>query len=152
MENNMGMLCYFCIKVALAKSEMLKKLKAHSHLLYKTGMFLSFLCLIHCLATPILLTTLPFIAKDWISHTTEVYLVAGSLIIAIYLLTKDHRVHNNIYPLFLLLISIFFNGIGLFILPEKFETPTIILGSLIMASAYLLNWKLHSKICSNHSH
>jgi hypothetical protein len=131
---------------------MLKKLKRHSHLLYKTGMFLSFLCLIHCLATPILLTALPFIAKDFISHTTEIYLILGSIGIGIYLLSRDYQVHKNKTPLLLLVLASSSHFLGLMIVAEHLELPFIILGSLLLSGSYILNWRLHSKICTEHHH
>lgn len=131
---------------------MLKRLKKHSHLLHKTGMVLSFLCLIHCLSMPIILTALPFLAKGYISHTTEIILVGGSLIIAIFLLQKDYKVHHKSAPFILLFSAVISQGIGFFIVNEQQETMFVIIGSLLMASAYLLNWNLHQKTCSNHVH
>jgi MerC mercury resistance protein len=131
---------------------MLKRLKRHSHLLHKTGMFLSVICLIHCLATPIIITVLPFIAEGWISHNTEIALVLISTLIALYLMLKDYKIHGNLIPLLVLIVAFSLQIIGLFIVQPMFETVFLILGSLNMAIAYFVNWRLHKKVCHNHGH
>jgi MerC mercury resistance protein len=131
---------------------MLERIKRHSHLLHKTGMFLSILCLVHCLATPVILTFLPFIAKGWISHTTELYLVGASLIIAVLLMSRDYKAHGSPRPLCFLAISFLINLLGLFFVSEASETLFVVLGSFAMAWAYFTNWKLHRKVCTNPAH
>jgi hypothetical protein len=131
---------------------MLKKIRKHSHLLHKTGMTLSFLCLIHCLAMPFIITLLPLVAKGFMNHTLEIFLVAGSFVIAVLLLTKDYKIHHKITPLLLLLIASILQYIGLFIVIQKQESMFIISGSILMAISYLTNWNMHQKMCSNHEH
>jgi drug/metabolite transporter (DMT)-like permease len=131
---------------------MLRKIRKHSHLLHKTGMTLSFLCLIHCLAMPFIITLLPLVAKGFMNHTLEIFLVAGSFVIAVLLLTKDYKIHHKITPLLLLLIASILQYIGLFIVIQKQESMFIISGSILMAISYLTNWNMHQKMCSNHEH
>lgn len=131
---------------------MLKKIRKHSHLLHKTGMTLSFLCLIHCLAMPFIITLLPLVAKGFMNHTLEIFLVAGSFVIAVLLLTKDYRIHHKITPLLLLLGASILQYIGLFVVIQKQESMFVISGSILMAISYLSNWNLHQKMCSNHRH
>ncbi len=132
--------------------KMLKRIRRHSHLLHKTGMTLSFLCLIHCLAMPFIITLLPLVAEGFLNHTLEVALVISSLIIAVLLLTKDYKVHHKITPLLLLFSAGILQYIGLFVVNEKQESLYVICGSILMALSYLINWNMHQKTCSNHSH
>ncbi|MCP9756541.1 MerC domain-containing protein [Lacihabitans sp. CCS-44] len=131
---------------------MLKKIRKHSHLLHKTGMTLSFLCLIHCLAMPFIITLLPLVAKGFMNHTLEIFLVAGSFVIAVLLLTKDYRIHRKTTPLLLLFGASILQYIGLFVVIQKQESMFVISGSILMAISYLSNWNLHQKMCSNHRH
>lgn len=131
---------------------MLKRIRKHSHLLHKTGMTLSFLCLIHCLSMPFIITLLPIVAKGFLNHTLEIMLVVGSFVLAVMLLTKDYKVHHKISPLLLLISSSVLQYIGLFVVNESQESLYVISGSVLMAIAYLTNWNMHQKTCSNHEH
>jgi drug/metabolite transporter (DMT)-like permease len=131
---------------------MLKRIRKHSHLLHKTGMTLSFLCLIHCLSMPFIITLLPIVAEGFLNHTLEIMLVVGSFVLAVLLLTKDYKAHHKISPLLLLISSSVLQYIGLFVVNESQESIYVISGSVLMAIAYLTNWNMHQKTCSNHEH
>jgi hypothetical protein len=131
---------------------MLKRIRKHSHLLHKTGMTLSFLCLIHCLSMPFIITLLPIVAEGFLNHTLEILLVVGSFVLAVLLLTKDYKVHHKISPLLLLFGASILQYIGLFVVNESQESMYVISGSVLMAIAYLTNWNMHQKTCSNHKH
>jgi hypothetical protein len=132
--------------------KMLKRIRKHSHLLHKTGMTLSFLCLIHCLSMPFIITLLPIVAGGFLNHTLEIILVAGSFVLAILLLTKDYKVHRKSSPLLLLIGAGVLQYFGLFVVNESQESLYVIAGSVLMAIAYLTNWNMHQKTCSNHEH
>jgi hypothetical protein len=131
---------------------MLKRIRKHSHLLHKTCMTLSLLCLVHCLAMPFVITLLPLVAEGFLNHTLEIVLVISSLIIAVLLLTKDYKIHHKLTPLILLLSAAILQYIGLFVVNEKHESLYVICGSILMAISYIINWNMHQKTCSNHSH
>jgi hypothetical protein len=131
---------------------MLKRIRKHSHLLHKTGMTLSFLCLIHCLSMPFVITLLPIVAEGFLNHTLEILLVVGSFVLAVLLLIKDYKVHHKISPLLLLFGASILQYIGLFVVNESQESMYVISGSILMAIAYLTNWNMHQKTCSNHEH
>jgi hypothetical protein len=142
----------FAALLHLLLGKMLKRIRKHSHLLHKTGMTLSFLCLIHCLSMPFIITILPLVAEGFLNHTLEIILVVGSILIAVLLLTKDYKIHHKTTPLILLLGASILQYIGLFVVIEKQESMFVISGSILMAISYLTNWNMHQKTCSNHSH
>jgi prepilin signal peptidase PulO-like enzyme (type II secretory pathway) len=113
---------------------------------------LSILCTIHCLAMPVILTALPFLGNTLINETTEHILILASLIIAIFLLSKDYQVHQNRLPFILLFVSVVFNFVGVFLVNKSNETIFVVLGACSMSAAYLYNWWLHKKVCHSHSH
>lgn len=115
--------------------------------LHKTGVWLSFLCTIHCLAMPFVVTAVPFLGESVIDETGEHYLIFGSVILAIVLLLKDFRSHRNPTPLLLLTASTLFSSVGIFVVEHHLETPFVIIGALLMASAYYVNWRKHQAVC-----
>lgn len=131
---------------------MIKKLKEHSHLLHKAGLWLSFLCLIHCLATPFVITLLPVIGEKYVTETTEFYLIGLSIVIGLFLMIKDYGVHKNFIPLILLSVSVVLNYAGLFLVSAALEKYYVISGASVMAVAYAFNWWKHRTFCSDHTH
>jgi hypothetical protein len=130
----------------------MRKIFTHYHTLNKVGLWLSVLCTIHCLAMPFLITALPFLGGSFISKQSEVYLIGISAVLAVFLLIKDYRNHQNAVPLILLTIALFFNFTGLFLVQDTYEIFFNVTGALIMASAYWINWNSHRRACHSHSH
>ncbi len=126
--------------------------KKHTHLLHKTGIFLSVICFIHCISMPILLTALPYLGEHFLSHTAEITIVIFSIAIAASIQTRDFATHKNKLPLLLSALAT-----GLFLLAflgfnGRHETLLSPMASFTMAISFILNWNLHRKHCSNHSH
>lgn len=130
----------------------MRKIFTHYHTLNKVGFLLSVLCTIHCLSMPILLTFLPYLGGSFLSEKSELYLVGASALLAIYLLLKDYKNHQNILPIFFLSIALFFNALGLFWVEASYEVFCNVIGALLMATAYWLNWNAHRRACHTHSH
>ena len=101
---------------------------------------------------PILLTFLPYLGGSFLSEKSELYLVGASALLAIYLLLKDYKNHQNILPIFFLSIALFFNALGLFWVEASYEVFCNVIGALLMATAYWLNWNAHRRACHTHSH
>lgn len=130
----------------------MRKIFTHYHTLNKVGLWLSVLCTIHCLAMPFLMTALPFLGDSFLSEKSEVYLIGASAILAIFLLIKDYRNHQNSLPLRLLSVALCFNFAGLFLAKGTYEIFFNVMGALMMASAYYINWNSHRRACHSHSH
>ena len=80
------------------------------------------------------------------------YLIGASAVLAIFLLIKDYRNHQNPLPLRLLVIALCFNFVGLFLAKGTYEILFNVTGALVMASAYYVNWNSHRRACHSHSH
>jgi hypothetical protein len=130
----------------------MRKIFTHYHTLNKVGLWLSVLCTIHCLAMPFLITVLPFLSGGFISEKSEIYLIGVSAILALFLLVKDYRNHQNSLPLRLLGIALCLNFVGLFLIKNSYEIFFNVTGALVMAYAYWANWNAHRKACHSHSH
>ena len=130
----------------------MRKIFTHYHTLNKVGLWLSVLCTIHCLAMPFLMTALPFLGESFLSEKSEMYLIGASAVLAVFLLIKDYRNHQNPLPLRLLAIALCFNFAGLFLVKGIYEILFNVTGALVMASAYYINWNSHRRACHSHSH
>jgi len=114
----------------------------------KAGFYLSLICAIHCITTPIIITLLPFLGSSFISnHSWEIWFIGGSLTLAGILLFNDFRKHQKSMPLYLLIGSLFIKLLEIIWLGHKFEFLTGTLGALFIALAYYFNWK-YKKECS----
>ncbi len=130
----------------------MRKIFTHYHTLNKVGLWLSVLCTIHCLAMPFLITALPFLSGSVISEKSEIYLIGASAVLAVFLLVKDYRNHQNLLPLRFLGVAICLNIVGLFVIKGTYEIFFNVTGALVMAYAYWANWNAHRKACHSHSH
>ncbi|WP_435357355.1 MerC domain-containing protein [Emticicia sp. SJ17W-69] len=130
----------------------MRKIITHYHTLNKVGLWLSILCTIHCIAMPFLITAIPFLSGSFISERSEIYLIGVSAIIAVFLLVKDYRNHQNALPLILLAFAFSFNLIGLFLAKGIYEITFNVIGALTMATAYWINWKEHRRVFHSHDH
>ena len=122
----------------------------HSHdnnKIEKLGFYLSIACAIHCIATPVLITVLPFLGSSFVNHSWEIWFIGGSLILAGTLLYTDFRKHQNSLPLVLLGASLCTKLMEILWLGDSFEFITGSIGALFIAVAYYFNWK-YKKACS----
>lgn len=96
---------------------------------------------------PFVVTAMPFLGESVIDEHAEHYLIFGSVVLALFLLAKDFRLHRNKQPLLILAASTFFSFIGVFVVEHHFETPFVVIGAILMATAYYVNYKKHQAVC-----
>jgi phosphoglycerol transferase MdoB-like AlkP superfamily enzyme len=113
----------------------------------KIGFYLSIACAIHCIATPVLITLLPFLGSSLVNHSWEIWFIGGSLVLAGIILYSDFKKHHNVFPITLLVASLFVKLLEVMWLGESLEFLTGSIGALLIASAYYFNWK-YKKTCS----
>lgn len=122
----------------------------------RLGLTLSFVCLIHCLATPLILISLPLLAKYYLLHPYFHLLMAALIIpiagMAFYSGFKHH--HKKM---------VFILGIpGLFLITfvpwlahgtniHISEFIFVSVGSVLMMIAHLMNYR-YCRQCSSHKH
>ena len=104
------------------------------------------ICAVHCLAMPILASTLPFLAA---THAWEVWLVALSGLLATIILATSWRLHGRwvVWTLASLGFAVWGAALaGWFgTLPESLMSP---LGGLLVASSLFWNGHLrHQAVC-----
>lgn len=110
----------------------------------KIGIFLSFLCAVHCLLTPILMLSLPILARYYLAHPLFHWILAILIFpTGVFAFLQGYMHHQK--------KSVFFMGIpGLLIItvvPTLFhqnlsqwsEPIIMVIGSLLLVSAHWIN-------------
>lgn len=113
----------------------------------KFAVFLSGVCVVHCLLTPIILTVLPVIAasafiEDVLFHQAILWLVLPTSCIALFIGCRKHKdlviAGSGILGMLLLIFVAFFAHDLLTSLQEKIATSV---AGLILAYSHLRNYK-----------
>lgn len=117
----------------------------------KIGFWLTIVCGIHCILTPIAITFLPvFGAKFSQFHQYENPILIVSIALASILLFRDFRLHKNEIPLLLIGLAVGIKSIQIIFLKHNFETYFSVSISIMIILGYWLNWK-HKAKCRCHS-
>ena len=120
------------------------------------GAFVSGLCLVHCIAIPILLLTVPAVSTflplgQGLAHGVLFFLVCAAALMAFI---PGYRTHKHLHPLMLSIAGITTLAFATFFvhswLGHIWEPPIAVCGSLLLIAAHWLN---HSKCqsCTHHS-
>lgn len=119
----------------------------HDHTALKVSFWLSALCLIHCIAFPILIVLMPFFNTVFeISHTLEWILLGGTFTIGMYSLWHGYKLHHHdLKPMLLFIVGLIVNG-GAHISGAHSQgwllTIVSILGAFMIAGSQYYNLKL----------
>ncbi|RME16303.1 MAG: MerC domain-containing protein [Bdellovibrio sp.] len=133
-----------------------ERLHKHRALWDRLGVFVSGLCIIHCLSLPILLAFFPQIKKKFFPKEdfTHMILLAFILGFAGAAFLSGYHVHGEKKPVIFMsigvLIVIFATYFAHNLLGHYWEPVLAIIGSLFLIYAHILNHK-HCKICNHDS-
>lgn len=130
----------------------------HNHIWLKAGIWLSTICLIHCITFPLLVAILPvFKVVFEVSHWVEAGLLLSTAGIGTYSLWHGYKLHHHkLIPLIL-----FFSGLLLMIFSHAFHSHDgsflkvlgEISGALFIASALFINLRLtKTHACTTNHH
>ena len=107
--------------------------------LYAAG--LSALCLLHCLALPLLVTIVPLVAQTAESELVHQLLVVATVPVSLWVICTTFAVHRN-----RLFIAVVLAGLGLLMLAafveavSAYEEAITVVGGMLLCSAHLWNW------------
>lgn len=121
------------------------------------GVFASTLCLIHCLAMPLVIALLPVVAAQWFEsdwfHVTLAFTILFFCLMAFipgYLRHHDRRlIFIGTAGVTLVFFATFF---ARFVWGEKVEIALVTCGNIILVFGHLLNRRLSQKACCEHKH
>jgi hypothetical protein len=120
----------------------------------RIGMGLSILCALHCLVTPMIILSIPFLARYYLAHPLFHFLLAAAIIpVGLVAFFSGIRHHHNWWVLVLGLPGLaLVTGTPYMVhiqhLPWN-EPFLMVVGSLLLVSAHLLNRRSCSS-CSHH--
>jgi hypothetical protein len=124
-------------------------LRPYHRITNRLGIALSMLCAIHCLATPFLAVSLPFLGTYFDTNPWLEYVLLGSgLVFGGGITVHNYINHHHNLPVLLVVISGFsFLLIAHFFHGHWFETPIIILGAVMVAFGLYFNHKYANSVC-----
>jgi hypothetical protein len=127
----------------------------------KVGIFLSALCVIHCLATPFLIILSPWLGSYFDSKWSHLGIFIFIVPVAYFTFYRFYKNHRNKKPMILGTIGIFILGVALLSPGHSWEiahdelhnhseehfnyidTIINIVGSIILMVGHLMNIKIH---------
>jgi Na+/melibiose symporter-like transporter len=125
----------------------LKKIKSMLPL-EKMGLFLSFVCAVHCLSMPLLFFFAPyFIGSLAFSPRMEWFLVATSFGLAAFLLIQDFLKHRKPLPLYFLGSALLCKVVDILLSNQSIEWIFGLLLGIFVAIAYWVNYQ-HKSACT----
>jgi hypothetical protein len=113
----------------------------------RLGILLSGICIIHCLALPLLLAALPFLGESFLGgHGFHEWLLVAVVPVSLVALGFGYRRHGDVNVLRLggtglALLAFATYGYRLIGLSEDWERIISIVGGLIHAAGHLLNFR-----------
>ena len=106
----------------------------------QVGAGLSLACAAHCMATPLLLSLLPFVGLGFLAdESVETLLLGTSLVLAVGSLCWGFRIHHQRRTLLLLGVALLLIVGGRLSPQETTEVVCVVLGAGLLAGGHLLN-------------
>ncbi len=107
----------------------------------RLGISASILCIVHCLATPVLVIFMPLLGGTFAHGWFHLVIAALIIPVAVLALWRGYRLHHRIQVLYL-------GGLGLILiclalgLDPSYEIPLMVAAGVLLASAHYLNLKI----------
>lgn len=126
-----------------------ENLRPYHRILNRTGMALSILCAIHCLATPFLALSLPFLGSYFEHNPWIDFLLLGSgLVMGGGITVHNYIKHHRNLPVLLVVLS----GFGFMFTAHFFhhhwmEMPLVIAGAVLVATGLYFNHRYANHVC-----
>lgn len=107
----------------------------------------SLLCLVHCLALPILIAALPVLAQAFdLGEGFHLLILAAAIPTSAIALAAGHRRHGALVPVLVGVVGLVLMAAGaVFVSRAAAETALTVAGSLLLAGAHIANWRLRTR-------
>ncbi len=107
------------------------------------GTTVSIACAIQCSVFPLLVGVLPLLGLGFLlGEDVEKIFVATSVILAVSSFTWGFRYHRRFHVFVFLVSAVALISAGHFWVDERYETPIVISGTLVLATGHFLNRRL----------
>ncbi|MCP1471240.1 hypothetical protein J3E64_002944 [Sphingobium sp. OAS761] len=120
----------------------MKALSSRQQLFDGLAIGASFICLIHCLALPLLIMLLPALAAYMVvPDSFHVWALVFAAPVSLLALSAGYRRHRGANPLLIALPGLALMAIGALAAPSQWmETALTVPGVLLLAIGHALNW------------
>lgn len=122
----------------------------HADWVERAAIGASMLCLVHCLALPLLLAALPALAGVLhLPESVHLWILLFAIPSSLLALLSGRAGHGFSYPTLIGLAGLGLLGAGAIPFSHgSLETPVTVAGSLALATAHIVNWRLrHAGHC-----
>lgn len=103
----------------------------------------SALCLVHCLALPLIIAALPALSHLLsVPESIHVWILLFAVPTAGLAFVTGRARHGASYPLMIGAVGLIALAIGVAFDSTRLETPVTVTGSLLLAAAHIANWRL----------
>lgn len=107
----------------------------------------SFLCMLHCLVTPLLIVAIPTLGATFFAgetlHFCLIFVVVPCSIFALWVGCRQHKhVLSGLLGVFGLCCLVFALNLESLSIDHVWETPLTVLGSLLLSLAHIRNFQL----------
>jgi len=111
----------------------------------------SLLCLVHCLALPLIIAALPALSEILsVPESVHLWILAFAVPSSLLALLTGRASHGAAYPAFAGIAGLILLAIGAIAFGgTATETPVTVAGSLFLAAAHIANWHLRH---ARHAH
>lgn len=114
------------------------------------GVLASFICAIHCIAVPLILSLGVVNSGHWVhNHTFDIVVIVIGVIIASLSLLSDYKKHQSYFPILCIVIGFSFLAVGLKFEHSIYHMIWSVVGSCFVMTAHITNWKLSRKVSNN---
>lgn len=111
------------------------------------GVVASFICAIHCMAVPLVLSFGLIGSGHWVhNHTFDFIVIILGIFIAGFSLLSDYRKHNSFLPILLIVAGFTLLLIGLLNEHSIGHMLWSVAGSTLVMTAHITNWRLVRRI------
>jgi len=118
----------------------------YSNRFESSALFLSGLCVAHCLVLPLLVVAIPALAVVFeLPDSIHVYIVALALPLSLSVLVFGAHQHKSLIPLVAGSLGLLSMTVALAAKHESAEVTLSVIGAVILAVAHISNWRRRSR-------
>ena len=134
--------------MCLSFNQGVKCVSGFNRILDRFTIGLSSLCLVHCLATPLMLLLLPAVGLGFaLPESFHIWMLLTAIPVSILALRSGHRHHRRLLPAITASTVLCLLGYGaIFIVTAKLELVVTVAGALCLAGAHYWNTRLAAQM------
>lgn len=104
----------------------------------------SLICVVHCVAAPIVLSLGTFSGIHFLANpfVEMIFICLGFIFVLTSLWPSYHKIHRKLLPLQFAALGFFFIGLGRLHFTDLWEISNTIIGTVLVSLAHYFNWRI----------